>query len=308
MIRSYLLCLFCVMLWGSNFVFGSILVKQFPPLFLADVRLLFTSLFLLGYAWLTKKFVRIKRREWGLLILLALVGTLANQTAYFNGLLTTDATTAAMILSLAPIVTAILASLFLKEKLTVNMMMGSILALIGVFLVIGNKAGLSLSKGVFLIVIAMITFSSSMIIIRKLTESMHPFITTVYSTVLGTLFLTPTAWLSLDSTSHISHEVWAWLLLIATAIFMQGICGIVWNQQLKIVGTGRAAIFLNLQPFVAMLVGFLLLGSHVTSIQVAGSFMIVAGVIVATMRNRKRHKKLGAPIFASKKESMSPYT
>lgn len=304
MIRSYLLLLFCVILWGSNFVFGSILVKQFPPLFLADARLLFTSLFLLIYAWITKKFVKIKRKEWGLLLLLGLIGTLANQTAYFNGLLTTDATTASLILSLAPIVTAILASFFLKEKFTVKMMVGSVLALIGVFFVIGSKSGLSLSKGVLLIVIAMITFSSSMIIIRKLTESLPPFITTVYSTVVGTLFLTPAALLTVDADSSISHEAWAWLLLIATAIFMQGVCGLVWNSQLKVVGTGRAAIFLNFQPFVAMIVGFLLLGSKVTSIQIIGSVMIVIGVIIATIRTQKKNKSLSGPVLSAKNESM----
>lgn len=304
MTRSYLLLLFCVTLWGSNFVFGSILVKQFPPLFLADVRLLFTSIFLLGYAWYTKKFVRISRREWGLLILLGLIGTLANQTAYFNGLLTTDATTASLILSLAPIVTAGLASIFLKEKFTLSMLIGSFLALIGTFFVVGSGAGLSVSKGVLLIVIAMVTFSSSIIIIRKLTESLHPFITTVYSTVIGTLFLTPAALFTVDSSANISREAWAWLLLIVTAILMQGVCSIVWNQQLKTVGTGRAAVFLNLQPFVAMLVGFLLLGSQVTSIQVAGSFLIVAGVVVATALSKKKHGKNRVPVLVNKTESM----
>lgn len=304
MIRSYLLLLFCVTLWGSNFVFGSILVKQFPPLFLADVRLLFTSLFLLGYAWYTKRFVKIRRREWGLLILLGLIGSLANQTAYFNGLMTTDATTASLILSLAPIVTGVLASIFLKEKFSLSMIIGSFLALIGIFFVVGGGAGLSISKGVFLIFIAMITFSSSMIIIRKLTESIHPFIATVYSTVVGTLFLTPAALFTVDSSAHISTEAWAWFLLIVTAILMQGVCGIVWNQQLKIVGTGRAAVFLNLQPFVAMLVGFLLLGSKVTSIQMGGSFLIVAGVIVATVRSQKKHEKIRVPVLVDKTESM----
>ncbi|MED4911041.1 DMT family transporter [Brevibacillus centrosporus] len=287
MIRSYLLLLFCVTLWGSNFVFGSMLVKEFPPLFLADVRLMFTSLFLLCYAWITKKFVKIKPREWGLLVLLGLIGTLANQTAYFNGLLTTDATTASLILSMAPIVTAVLASLFLKEQFTNRMKIGSALALLGTFCVVGIGAGLTISKGVMLILIAMVTFSSSMIIIRKLTETMHPFISTVYSTTVGTIFLTPAAFLTLDRTSVISHEFWAWAMLILTAIFMQGICGLVWNQQLQVVGTGKAAIFLNLQPFVAMLVGFLLLGSQVTAIQVGGSLLIVTGVIVATVRSRK---------------------
>ncbi|MGN7471214.1 DMT family transporter [Brevibacillus sp. SAFN-007a] len=287
MIRSYALLLFCVTLWGSNFVFGSMLVKEFPPLFLADVRLIFTSLFLVMYAWLTKKFVKLTRRELGLLVLLGLVGTLANQTAYFNGLLTTDATTASLILSLAPIVTAILASLFLKEPFTLRMKLGSALALLGTFFVVGVGAGLSISKGVLLIVIAMVTFSASMIIIRKLTQTMQPFIATVYSTTAGTLFLTPAAMLTLDSAAQISREAWAWVLLIVTAILMQGVCGIVWNSQLKTVGTGKAAIFLNLQPFVAMLVGFLLLGSQVTAIQVGGSLLIVAGVVVASVRSKQ---------------------
>ncbi len=304
MIRSYLLLLFCVTLWGSNFVFGSMLVKEFPPLFLADVRLMFTSLFLLSYAWITKKFVKIKPREWGLLILLGLIGTLANQTAYFNGLLTTDATTASLILSMSPIVTAILASLFLKEQFTLRMKIGSAVALLGTFCVVGIGAGLTISKGVMLIVIAMITFSSSMIIIRKLTETMHPFISTVYSTTVGTLFLTPAAFLSIEPGTHISHEVWAWAMLITTAIFMQGVCGLVWNQQLKVVGTGKAAIFLNLQPFVAMLVGFLLLGSQVTAIQVGGSLLIVAGVVVASVRSQKSTSNKQTQLATNRTESM----
>ncbi|QRG70115.1 DMT family transporter [Brevibacillus choshinensis] len=304
MIRSYLLLLFCVTLWGSNFVFGSMLVKEFPPLFLADVRLMFTSLFLLSYAWITKKFVKIKPREWGLLILLGLIGTLANQTAYFNGLLTTDATTASLILSMSPIVTAILASLFLKEQFTLRMKIGSAVALLGTFCVVGIGAGLTISKGVMLIVIAMITFSSSMIIIRKLTETMHPFISTVYSTTVGTLFLTPAAFLSIEPGTHISHEVWAWAMLITTAIFMQGVCGLVWNQQLKVVGTGKAAIFLNLQPFVAMLVGFLLLGSQVTAIQATGSLLIVAGVVVASVRSQKSTSNKQTQLATNRTESM----
>jgi drug/metabolite transporter (DMT)-like permease len=85
---------------------------------------------------------------------------------------------------------------------------------------------------------------------------------------------------------------------------MQGVCGIVWNQQLQIVGTGKAAIFLNLQPFVAMLVGFLLLGSQVTAIQVGGSLLIVAGVIVATVHSQKKAKEKKVQVLADRTESM----
>src|SRR4051812_34841153 len=63
MVRSYLLLLFCVTCWGSNFVFGSMLVHEFPPLLLSAFRLTMTSLSLFIYAWGAKKLVRPARRD-----------------------------------------------------------------------------------------------------------------------------------------------------------------------------------------------------------------------------------------------------
>ena len=88
MIRSYVLLTLCVTLWGSNFVFGSILVQEFPPMLLAAMRLCFTSAFLFLYAYLTKKFIKLTREDWKLLFPLALIGTLANQMTYFTGNIT----------------------------------------------------------------------------------------------------------------------------------------------------------------------------------------------------------------------------
>lgn len=83
MIRSYVLLTLCVTLWGSNFVFGSILVQEFPPMLLAAMRLCFTSAFLFLYAYLTKKFIKLTREDWKLLFPLALIGTLAESNDVF---------------------------------------------------------------------------------------------------------------------------------------------------------------------------------------------------------------------------------
>lgn len=151
MLHSYFLLFLCVSLWGSNFVFGSILVQEFQPLLLAAFRLIVTTVFLLGYAYFTQRFVKITKQEVKLLLLLGLVGTLFNQVAFFNGLKLTDATTAALILSLTPITTAFLASIFLHEALTKKMILGSIVAVVGVFFVVGKGGGIQLNAGVLLI-------------------------------------------------------------------------------------------------------------------------------------------------------------
>jgi drug/metabolite transporter (DMT)-like permease len=138
MLRSYLLLIFCVTVWGSNFVFGNMLVKEFSPLFIAMARLLFISLFLLVYTWIRHRFIPINKQEWKLLILLGIIGVFINQWSFYQGLQTADPTTSALILALTPITTALLAAIFLKETLTVSMLVGSLLAISGVFLVVFN--------------------------------------------------------------------------------------------------------------------------------------------------------------------------
>lgn len=281
MLKTYALLVFCVICWGSNFVFGAILVQQFPPLLVSAFRLVFTSLVLVGIALYLGKLRKLPMRAWKILIPLGLIGTLLNQSAFFTGLQTTDSTTASLIMSLTPIMTAFLAAIFLKESIAPRVYVGSAIAVGGVYLVVGNGAGIQLTMGVLYIFIAMLTFAISIILTRKLTDMLDPYATTVFSTLVGTAFIVPVAF-SVESIYDASPHLWAWGMLIGTAILMQVICGLIWNGQLKKVGAGKVSIFLNLQPFVAMVLGYVLLGMKVTGIQIVGSVLIIGGVILAT--------------------------
>lgn len=297
MIQSYVLLILCVVCWGSNFVFGSMLVHEFPPLLLSAFRLTATSICLLSYAWGTRKLGRLVSRDWKLLIPLAIFGTLLNQTAFFTGLQTVDATTASLILSLAPLTIALLARVFLKELITKQMVIGSVIAIAGIFFVVGRSDGLQLSIGMLYVFIAMFTFAVSVIIMRKLTERMGAFTATVYSTVIGSGLVIPVALIK-EPLHQVSPHLWAWVLLFATGIVMQGVCSVIWNIQLTRVGAGKAAVFLNLQPFIAMIVGFLLLGTAVSMVQVVGALLIVGGVVLATLQRKVKGKGLIEPVAA----------
>jgi drug/metabolite transporter (DMT)-like permease len=301
--KSYLLLSVCILFWGSNFVFGAILVKQFSPMLLSAIRLSFTSLFFIGYSLLTRNSVRLQLSDWKLLIPLGLIGTLANQTAFYTGIKTVDGTTAALILSLAPITTALLAWLFLREPLTQRVAGGAIIAVLGVYCVVGVGKPFQITPGMWLIFIAMLTFAASIIMMRKLIERIDPFSATMYSTLIGCALQIIAAALVEPVNGIWQAPLWAWFLAIATALLMQGLCGLLWNRQIKEVGAAKAAIFLNLQPFVAMLVGFALLGTPVTWPQIGGSVLIIFGVMVATELLPKR----GAQFFAkpSKEEKIS---
>jgi drug/metabolite transporter (DMT)-like permease len=277
----------CVTLWGSNFVFASILVQEFSPILLSAIRLSLTSAVLVFVAMMNKKLIPLTWRDLKWLIPLAIIGKLVNQTTFFSGLQTTDATTAALILSLTPITTSVFAAVFLREGFTGRMITGSIIAVIGVFFVVNKGNSVAFSVGVLFMFMAMLSFSISMIIIRKLSQRMDPMTITVYAAVIGSILLVPSA-LYMETDSYMSPHIWAWALLLGTGIVMQGVCAIIWNRQIQHVGPGKASMFLNFQPFVAMIVGFLLLGTTVGAAQLVGSFLIICGVILATTQRKSK--------------------
>ena len=287
--RSYLLLLFCASLYGSNFVLGSLLLQAFPALHLSAYRLAVSSVFLLVYLTVTRRWLRVTLRDAVYLIPYALLGMLLHQVSFFTGLRTVDATTASLILSLSPICTALFARFFLKEPFTLRMTMGSVVAFAGVFFVVANGAGfmLRISSGIGWMLICMLAFSGSVILMKKLTERIEPLVATAYSTMLGCIAVFPVSiWSEPHAEIH-PHYGW-WLVLIGSALLIQGLCAVVWNAQIRRVGAATASLFLNLQPFVAMVSGYFILGTPISYMQVAGSVLIICGVILATFQRRSK--------------------
>ncbi|GIM45102.1 membrane protein [Collibacillus ludicampi] len=297
MTSAYLLLLIPVFIWGSNFVVGSWLVGQFHPLALAAIRILFTSSFLLGFAYFTHRLVRINNREWIYLILIGLIGTMLNQTFFFQSLTYTSATEAALIMSLAPIATSILAYFFLREPLTIRMILGSIIAVIGVYMLVAfGKQQVAIGLGDVLAGGAMLTFAISLILIRKLTQTLESIPTTVYSTVFGACMFVPFVHVN-DQHPLLAHSVWPWILAALSGILSQGVGGLLWNKGITIIGASKASILLNLQPFVAMIIGYITLGVPVTRSQIIGGTLIVLGVILATLKLQSlKHKSNSLPM------------
>ncbi|WJQ83161.1 DMT family transporter [Brevibacillus brevis] len=290
MLRSYLLLIFCVTAWGSNFVFGKMLVAEFSPLFLSAMRLLFIVLFLLIWSRGRLKMPKLSRTDWLLLAVLGVIGVFINQWSFYKGLVTADPTTSALILALTPITTALLAALFLKESLTGRMAIGSVIGTSGVIFVIYTGAELHFDVGILWIVLTMLTFATSIILVRLLGHRLPPLVTTLVSNLIGFGSMLPFVLISIP-TATVSTSLSSWLLLFVTAVVMHGIVTLIWNSQLQKVGAAKAAMFANLEPFIAMLFGLLLLAKPVTGVQFFGAILIIAGVTLTTTSKESRKKK-----------------
>ncbi|WP_164669777.1 DMT family transporter [Virgibacillus doumboii] len=287
MVRIYGWLTFCVVVWGSNFVFGKILVQDFSSTLLTSARLFFIVLFLIGLSLYKKHLKRINKKEILPILTLGIIGVFVNQWSFFVGLQTADPTTAALILATTPILTGFLAAIFLDEKITIRMLVGSVVAIIGIFFVVtkGSFAEIKIDKGLLWIVLTMITFAIMIILTRYLSQRMEPFTITLYSNTIGFAVSVPFIFL-LDNPLRISTDIPDWTFLIGTAIVVHGIATLVWNSNIRHVGASKASILSNLEPFVAMIMGLILLYKPITGVEIAGSVFIVGGVLLSTYQKK----------------------
>ncbi|AZN41071.1 DMT family transporter [Paenibacillus albus] len=287
--RSVYMKLWAVsLLWGCNYVASAYMLRDFSPIFLSFARLVVMSLFLLSVAAVNRSMRWPKKREWGLLLLAGISGTLINQLFYFTGLQHSTAGNAALIIALSPIATTLLARIFLKEEFTLPKLAGAVVALTGVICIVlfGGKE-LGISVGDVYLLLAMLGMSVSLLFIRKLTIAMSSYEVTIYSTVIGTILMTPAvAYEGIAGQLHGSHYAMTWLLLISVAVIGQGITGFWWNRGIAVVGASVSAMFMNIPPFVAIIVSYFVLGDPIKPAQIAGGVLILAGVALSNMKRR----------------------
>ncbi|WP_123040383.1 DMT family transporter [Cohnella candidum] len=288
--RNVLLKLWGVsLLWGCNYVASAYMLRDFSPILLSFTRLVVMSLFLISVAAINGSMRRPTRREWGLLLFAGIFGTLCNQLFYFTGLQHSTAGNAALINALAPIATALLSRAFLKETITPMKLVGTVVALLGVVSIVlyGGGNSLGVSAGDVYLLLAMLGMSVSLLFIRKLTGAMSSYEVTIYSTVIGTLMMSPAV--SLEAVSgnfHWSHHAATWVLLVCVAVIGQGLAGFWWNQGIAVAGPSTSAMFMNIPPFVAIVVSFFVLGDPIRAAQIGGGLLILAGVAISNAKGR----------------------
>jgi drug/metabolite transporter (DMT)-like permease len=293
--RLVMLKLFGVsLLWGCNYVASAYLLRDFSPVFLSFSRLLVTSIFLIGVALIKGGLKRPSLQEWLLLFFAGIFGTLVNQLFYFQGLIHSTAGNAALIIALSPVATTFLARIFLKENITWFKLMGATLALTGVgFIILYGGKSLGASKGDVYILLAMLGLSISLLFIRKLTVTMSSYDVTIYATVIGTIFMSPAAVVEVaQGQLHATAQLLPWIILICVAVFGQGIAGFWWNQGISVVGASTSSMFMNIPPFIAIIVAFFVLGDPIQIAQIAGGILILIGVALS-------NKKLTVKAIAS---------
>jgi drug/metabolite transporter (DMT)-like permease len=281
-----LMLLATVSLWALNFtVTRYILTHGFEPLAYATIRYAAAATVFAGLTYGLERSLTVRRRDVGLLLLAAALGIWLNQIAFVYALRTTTASTAALIMGVLPIFTALIAWAVRLETLSRRFLLAGGVSFGGVALVATGSGG-SISgnvRGDLLVLVTAATWAAYSVAIAPLMRQYSPFKISAFVLAVGwvPLFLTGIPQL-VDQDFDLGALVW--LLVAFATLGPLVLTNVLWFTAIDRVGPSRATLVTNLQPFLAAVFALLLLSESVTAVQVAGGVLIGLGIVLARRR------------------------
>lgn len=282
--RGYAALLATIFIWGTTFIATKVLLRQVGPLQLTLLRFVIAFLVLVPFA--VRQGFKLKDIFNPAFMLFGLTGTTLYYALQNLGMSFTSISSTSLILSIVPVLTAILAVIFLKEKLSRLRVVGILLVTAGVALIaIYSGGGSESSKpllGNLLVFAGGLSWAIYTIQGRKMVGDFPALRMTTASTGAGLLFLVPFAvWEAF--TSGLPHfDMLGTADLLYLGVIASALTMFLWNYSLHYLPASVASTYINLVPIIGVASGYLL-GEKPPLLQLIGGLLAIAGVWISSL-------------------------
>ena len=281
---AYIKLITAVAIWGGSFIATKIAVREVSPVTVVWLRFLIGNIILGYFAWKHKELVLPERKDVLELVWLGFLGITLNQWLQSNGLVTSEASTTAWLVSISPVFMALLGWIFLKEKLSWRTISGFLLATIGVLFVVtkGNVQSIFNegfgTSGDILILISAPNWALFSVLSRPILKRFSAIKVTFYVLFFGWVltsiqFLAGQHWIEI---SQLSTDGWASIAFLG--VFCSAIAYIFYTDGLQSLPATQVGAFLYLEPLVATVVAAAVLSESIVLASLIGGGLILLGV------------------------------
>ena len=276
-----------VVIWGGATVAQKFLLHDLSPAALQCIRNLSTSLLLVVIMWLLGRRMRqaLLSSFWPLLGAGILMGV--QLMGFVYALKLTTASEGALIISTAPIWTALLAAVLGLEAIYMCNWLGILAALGGVSLIVlGSSAGaaspLATSvAGDLIMLLSAFLWGLYMVISKGLMQRHGTLVVMAISACFANMVIVPWGLGDALSVPWSTLSVVHWLCL-AYVVMLGSVYGLLmWYRSIKLTSAARTAVYQYLQPIVALMAAAIFLHERLTLLQFGGIAVTLGGVYLA---------------------------
>lgn len=272
-------------LWGASFLFMRLGAGEFGPLALVFVRVAGAALLLMPLVLLRGEGAAL-RRHWKVIALVGVINTAVPFVLFTTAALVLSAALMAVFNATVPLWGALVAWMWLRERLAPSRWLGLAIGMAGVVFLSWEKADIragaaliSPAVGIAACVAAAVLYGFGANFTRKHLGGVPPMAVAAGSqvsasvvTVLPALYFWPAT----------SPSAVAWGSALALAVGCTGLAYVLFYRLIASVGATRAVSVAFLIPAFALLWGWLALGEQPTGSMLLGCAVILLGTALAT--------------------------
>jgi drug/metabolite transporter (DMT)-like permease len=270
--------------WGSTYLGIRVAVQEgsgFPPMIMSATRVFAGSLILVALArFIQKQSLRLTKEEWIVLSVSGLALWWGGNGLVAIAEMTVPSGYAALIIACTPIWVAIIESILDKKRPSVFLVISLLIGVAGIAvlnwpaIIAGNLNDL---KGLFLLIIAGLSWGAGSIYQKRKNIHTTPEISSAVQQFTGGIALLITSFIISEPTINpVPSAWWAWGYLI---IFGSVIAFTSFVKALKLLPPNIVFTYAFVNPVVAVILGFFILGEPITQWTFAGAALVLIGVL-----------------------------
>lgn len=269
-----LLALAVPTIWGLGFTAAKAGLDQFPPILLMALRFTLTALVLV---W----FVKPPWPSMGRIFVIAVVSATIQYSLTFTGLKDLYASTAVIVVQLEVPFGALLAALFLKERLGARPAFGMALAFVGVALIAGEPRLGGDHMALILVVSGAFVWAIGQVMIKAM-GPFGGFTLIAWVAVFAAPQLFVSSWLFEDGQLEaIRGADWrGWAVVLYLGLVMTALGYAIWYRLLATYRINQVMPFLLLLPVTSIGGSMLFLGERLSTMVATGGAIVIAGVAI----------------------------
>ncbi|CUB14666.1 putative inner membrane transporter YedA [Bacillus cereus] len=283
---------FTILIWGSAFPAIRMGLESYTPEHLTLLRLLIASFILLLFSFIYK--LRLPDlKDIPAIFIFGALGFTFYHIALNYGEKTVNAGSASLIVSVTPIVTAILASVFLDEKMKLNGWLGGVISFIGIaFISFSQGDAIQLNSGGLFILLAAVSESLFFVFQSSYLKKYGflPFtIYTILSSTVCMLIFLPGMYQEI-----LTVPLQVNLSVIYLGVFPTVLPYIALAYIISRAGASEATSSLYLTPITACFVAWIWLGEVPTLVSIIGGGITILGIVIAhiPVLRKEKHRNL----------------
>jgi len=280
------------LIWGSTWIVIRDQLLVVPPSWSVTYRFTVAGVTMLGWALLRRESLRMDARGWGFAVLLGLAQFVLNFNFVYRAEHHITSGVVAVVYALLLVPNAVLARVFLGQKMGRQLMIGSAIAVAGVALLFVHEARLSpvgpheALLGITIALAGVLCASVANVMQATSTAKAYPM-----ATMLGWAMLSGAALDALFAVATVGVPVFDGRPSYGLGILYLGVLGSavsfsLYFRLIRTIGPAKAAYTGVLIPVIAMVFSTLFEGYRWSWLAASGAVLVVAGLVVALRARR----------------------